>query len=185
MLDDIYKDTKASMEKIIISLKEELGKVRTGRANPSVLDGIKINYYGTMTPLRQIAGIQIPESRMIVVQPWDKSTLGSIEKAIQEANIGITPQNDGVIIRLPFPQLSEETRRDSIKQAKTICEKFKVSLRNARHDEIDMVKELEKEKSITEDERKKAIDQLDKITNDYIKKIDDITKDKEKEISEI
>ncbi len=185
MLNEVYKNAKEEMGKVINSLKGELAKVRTGRANPILLDNIKIEYYGEKTPLRQIAGIQIPEPRLIVIQPWDKSIINNIEKAILEANIGVTPQNDGVVIRLPFPPLSEETRKESLKQTKKISENFKVSIRNIRHDEIEMIKQLEKDKDITEDEREKGIKEIDKITSDFSGKIDEILKDKEKEILSI
>lgn len=185
MLNEIYEDAKNEMTKVINALKNELAKVRTGRANPTLLENIKIEYYGEKTPLRQVAGIQIPEPRLIVIQPWDKTIINNIEKAILEANIGVTPQNDGVVIRLPFPPLSEETRKDSLKQAKQIAEKFKVGIRNVRHDEIEMIKQMEKDKEITEDDRERGIKEIDKITNDFITKIDEIFKDKEKEILSI
>jgi ribosome recycling factor len=185
MLNEIYDDTKTSMNKVINALKIDLSKVRTGRANPTLLDKIKVSYYGQLTPLRQIAGIQVPEPRMIIIQPWDKSINNSIEKAIFDANIGVTPQNDGVVIRLSFPKLSEETRKESLKNAKSIGENFKVGIRNIRHEEIDLIKQMEKDKDLTEDERKKGIEHIDKFTTEYIKKIEDILKEKEKEIMEI
>ncbi|MCK4643139.1 ribosome recycling factor [bacterium] len=185
MLKEIYDGTRSDMDKVIEALKSELSKIRTGRANPTVLDSIRINYYGQITPLKQVAGVQLPEPRMILIQPWDKSIINDIEKAIQEANIGVTPQNDGVVVRLPFPPLSEETRKDSLKSAKGTGEKFKVGLRSVRHDTIDLIKAMEKDKELTEDERKKGIDEIDSITSDYVKKVDEILKMKESEIMEI
>ncbi|MCD6578820.1 ribosome recycling factor [bacterium] len=185
MLNEIYNDAKTEMGKVITALKGELAKVRTGRANPTLLDNIKIEYYGEKTLLRQIAGIQIPEPRLIVIQPWDKTIINNIEKAILEGNIGVTPQNDGVVIRLPFPPLSEETRRESLKITKQTTEKYKVGVRNVRHDEIEMIKQMEKDKDITEDERGKGIKEIDKITGEFISKIDETLKEKEKEILSI
>ena len=185
MINDILKETKNEMEKVVKNFHDELARVRTGRANPSLLDSINVDYCGQKTPLRQLAGIKVPEPRLVVVSPWDKNSLKDIEKAILAADIGVTPQNDGVIIRLPFPPLSEETRRESLKQAKKMAEQYKVGLRGVRHDQLNLIREMEKEKEITEDEKKKGEDKLDKVIGEYTKKIDEILKKKEEEILSI
>ena len=185
MLEDIYKETESRMAKTIDSLKAHLNKIRTGRANPSILDDIRVDYYGQPSPIKQIASVTVPEPNMIVIQPWDKKILTQIEKAISTAELGLNPQNDGNLIRVIFPPLSEERRIDIVKGIKKVGEESKAALRNIRHDENDMVKELEKEKEISEDQMHRALDKIQKITEEFNKKIGETIERKEKEIMEI
>ncbi|MBU1221805.1 ribosome recycling factor [Myxococcota bacterium] len=182
MVDDVIKSLKESMDSVISALKKELVKVRTGRANLSMLDGISVEYYGTPTPLNQVANLQVADARLITVKPWEKSMLTPIEKALVGANLGITPSNDGEIIRLPIPPLTEERRRDIVKKIKSDGEEFKIRLRNERRDCNDLLKSLEKDKEITEDDMHKGLTRVNDTTNEYVKKIDDILTEKEKEI---
>lgn len=185
MYKDVLKTMEDRCQKSIYSLKEELKTIRAGRANPSLLDGIKIDYYGQPTPLNQIAGISVPEPRLLTIQPWDKSTLPEIEKQILASNLGITPSNDGTVIRLPFPQLTEERRKELAKVVKKYGENSKVSVRNIRRDAQDEMKKLEKQKEITEDELHRSQDDIQKITDKYIEQIEKICKEKDAELMEI
>ncbi len=185
MLQNVYKSLKTNSEKAVESLIHSLGKLRTGRANSGMLDDIRVDYYGTMTLLSQIANISVPEARMIVIKPWEKPMLTKIEKAIQASDLGINPVNNGEMIMLTVPALTEERRKDLVKSAKKYGEEFKQSLRTHRHDALDLLKSLEKDKSVTEDEAKKGKDKIQEILNDYIKKIDDIIKAKEDEIMKV
>jgi len=185
MVDDVKDEMKQKMEKGIESLRRELSKVRTGRASTGMLDGISVDYFGTMTPLIQMATLGVPESRMITVQPWDVSAIGAIEKAILKSDLGLTPNNDGKLIRLSIPMMTEERRREMVKLAKKLSEDSRISVRNARRDANEMLKELEKEKEISEDEHKRAQDEVQKITDEYIAKIDSIIRTKEADIMEI
>ncbi|MDD3626018.1 MAG: ribosome recycling factor [bacterium] len=185
MLNEVYEDTNSKMQKTIDSFKKDLSKIRTGRANPSVLEDLKINYYNTPTPLKQLAGIAVPEPRLIVIQPWDKSALGEIEKAIMTADLGFNPNNDGNIIRIPIPPLTEETRKEIVKKVKKMAEEAKIAIRNIRQESNDLIKELEKGKDISEDEKHSGFTHVQKIHDDYIVKVNDIAEKKEKEIMEI
>ena len=185
MVNDVKNEMKQKMEKGIESLRRELAKVRTGRASTGLLDGITVDYFGTMTPLIQMATLSVPESRMITIQPWDISAMELIEKAILKSDIGLTPNNDGKIIRLSIPMMTEERRHEMVKLAKKIAEDSKVSIRSSRRDANDMLKEFEKEKEISEDEHKRAQDEVQKATDEYIAMIDSITKTKEADIMEI
>ncbi|MFM9414192.1 ribosome recycling factor [Peptococcus simiae] len=185
MINDILKDTENRMQLSIESLRTELSRIRTGKANISLLDGITVEYYGTPTPLNQVANISAPEPRLLTVQPWDKTVVQDIEKAILASDLGITPNNDGQIIRLPLPQLTQEVREDLAKQARKRGEDAKVSVRNIRRDANDQVKKLEKSKEVAEDEAKSAQDDIQKLTDDAVKKIDAVISDKEKEVMEI
>jgi ribosome recycling factor len=185
IVDDVVKDLKGNIDKALDDLKRELGKVRTGRANPAVLDSVRIDYYGTPTPLHGAAGINVPDARLIVIKPWDKSLLPAIEKAIREANIGLNPQNDGDVIRLPIPALTEERRKDLVKQCRSKGEEHKVAVRNERRDANEMLKEYQKEGEVTEDELKKGTERVQKETDLGIAKVDEILAKKEKEILEI
>jgi ribosome recycling factor len=160
-------------------------KTRTGRASASVLEDIKVNYYGEQTLIKQLCNINIPEPRMITIQPYDATTLVEIEKAIWAANLGITPENDGKIIRLPFPALTEEKRKDIVKQVKKIAEDAKVAMRNIRRDVNEQVKQMKKTSELTEDQEKKTLDEIQKATDKWIAKVDEVTKNKEKEILEV
>lgn len=184
MLDDIYQDARESMGKTIAALNNELNRVRTGRANLSLLDGIRVDYYGTPTPVNQMASLSVPESRLITIQPWDVSVIKDIEKALLKSDLGLTPSNDGKIVRLAIPPLTEERRKQLAKSVHKICEDHKIAIRNIRRDSNELLKSLKKDGEIAEDEAFKGQDQVQKITDEFVKQIDDIFKEKEKEILE-
>ena len=180
-----YPEVEQKMEKRIDGLVSEFKTIRAGRANASVLDKVAIDYYGTMTPIQQVGSISSPEPRMLVIQPWDASVLGEIEKAINKSELGIAPQNDGKVIRLNFPPLTEERRRELVKTVKKYAEEAKVQIRNARRDGIEAYKKQKRDGEITEDDLKTIEKDIQTMTDKYIKEIDDITAEKEKEITEI
>ncbi len=184
MIESIYQETTESMEKSIDSLKNEFKKVRTGRASLSILDGIRVEYYGTMTPLNQMASLSIPESRLITIQPWDISVIKDIEKAILKSDLGLTPSNDGKLIRISIPPLTEERRKELAKVVHKKSEDHRVAVRNIRRDSNELLKGLKKDGEISEDDAFRAQDQVQKITDNHIKLIDDVCKEKEKEILE-
>lgn len=184
MIEDVYQETNDRMKKSISALKNELKKIRTGRASTSLLDGIKVDYYGTPTPLNQLASLSVPESRLIIIQPWDVSSIKEIEKAILKSDLGLTPSNDGKLIRISIPPLTEERRKELVKLVNKTCEEYKVAIRNIRRDSNDLLKGLKKDGDISEDQAFKAQDQVQKITDEHIGFIDDIYKEKEKEILE-
>ena len=185
MLESIYKETRENMGKSIASLKKDLNKVRTGRASLSLLDGILVDYYGTRTPINQMASLSVPESRLIIIQPWDVTAIKEIEKAILKSDLGLTPSNDGKIIRISIPALTEERRKELVKIVRKICEDSKVAVRNIRRDSNELIKGLKKDGDIAEDDAFKAQDQVQKTTDEHINLInDDIFKEKEKEILE-
>lgn len=185
MLESTYKETKESMGKSIRALKKDLNRVRTGRASLSLLDGILVDYYGTQTPINQMASLSVPESRLITIQPWDITVIKEIEKALLKSDLGLTPSNDGKIIRISIPVLTEERRKELVKIVRKICEDCKVAVRNIRRDSNELIKGLKKDGDISEDDAFKAQEQIQKITDEYIKLInDDIFKEKEKEILE-
>jgi ribosome recycling factor len=184
MIDDIYQENQENMEKVIGALKKELKRVRTGRASLSLLDGIKVDYYGTLTPVNQLATLAVPESRLITIQPWDATVIKEIEKAILKSDLGLTPSSDGKIVRISIPPLTEQRRKELVKVVNKICEEYKVQVRNARRDANEMVKELKKESEVSEDEAFKAQDKIQKKTDEFIKLVDDCYKEKEKEILE-
>jgi len=184
MIDDIYQETRESMGKTVEALKRELQRIRTGRASLSVLDGIKVDYYGTPTPLNQMATLAVPESRQITIQPWDASVIKDIEKAILKSDLGLTPSNDGKILRISIPPLTEERRKELVKVIHKICEDHKVTARNTRRDSNDLLKSLKKDSDISEDEAFRSQDEVQKITDKYIKLIDECYSEKEKEILE-
>lgn len=181
---DILKQTEDNMKKSLEALIREFNEVRTGRANPHLVEGLMVNYYDTPTLLKQIASISVPDARLIVIQPWDPTAIGEIEKAILKSNLGLNPVNDGKLIRLSIPQLSKERREELIKLVRDLTEKGKVSLRTIRRDANELIKKLEQDKKIAEDDRFMAQDEIQKITNSYIEKIDNLLKEKEKELSE-
>lgn len=181
-MNEKLKQFEEKMIKTIDNLNEEYQSVRAGRANPHILDKIKVDYYGTPTPLQQVGNTSVPEPRMIVIQPWDKSLLKEIEKAILSSDIGINPTNDGTVIRLIFPELTEERRKELVKDVKKKGENNKVALRNIRRDGNDFLKKLSKESDVSEDEIKDLEDELQKITDKYIKDIDKMIDEKSKEI---
>jgi ribosome recycling factor len=175
MIDEIYQETAEGMKKSVENLKTELNRMRTGRASLSILDPIRVDYYGTLTPLNQMATLAVPESRLITIQPWDVSVIKEIEKAILKSDLGLTPSNDGKIIRISIPPLTEERRKELVKVVHKICEEHKVN---------DLLKSLKKDGEVSEDDAFKAQDQIQKITDEHVALIDDCYKDKEKEILE-
>ena len=184
MKDEILPELRDNMEKTVDALKKDFNRIRTGRASTALLDGIKIDCYDTQMPIDQVSSISVPESRLIVIQPWDQTIIGDIEKGILKSELGLTPMNDGKIIRIAIPPLTEERRKELAKLARKMAEDNKISIRNHRREANEMFKELKNEKEISEDEMHKAYNDVQKITDDFIKKIDEITAEKEKEIVE-
>ena len=184
MIEETLQETKERMGKTITALENELKRVRTGRASLSLLDGIRVDYYGTKTPLNQMASLSVPESRLIVIQPWDVSGIKEIEKAILKSDLGLTPSSDGKLIRISIPPLTEERRKELVKVVSKMCEEHKIAARNIRRDANELLKGFKKDGDISEDDAFKAQDSVQKITDDFIAKIDEIYKEKEKEILE-
>lgn len=185
MLKEHYKVYEEKMKKSVEAVERDFGAVRAGRANASVLNRIQVDYYGTPTPIQQIASVASPDPRSLVITPWDASALKGIEKAIQESDLGINPQNDGKSIRLSFPQLTEERRKDLVKQIRKYTEGGKVAVRNIRRDAMDKFKAMKKAGELTEDDQKKLEEETQKLTDKYVKLIDDTCADKNKEIMEV
>ncbi len=181
---EIESNTRTRMDKVLLDLQHEMTTIRTGRASITLLDNVRVDYYGTPTPLNQVAQLHVPEPAMITVQPWDTSTIRAIEKAIREADLGFNPSNDGKIVRVPVPPLTEERRRDLAKKLSHVAEERRVSLRNIRRDSNEHLKKLLKEKLISEDEERQALDLIQKLTDGQITKVDQASKAKEKEILE-
>jgi len=184
MIESIYQETKDNMGKSIEALENELKRVRTGRASLSILDPIRVDYYGTLTPLNQMASLSIPESRLITIQPWDVSVIKDVEKALLKSDLGLTPSNDGKLIRIAIPPLTEERRKQLVRSIQKKSEEFKIAVRNIRRDSNEMLKSLKKDGEISEDDAFRAQDQVQKITDEHVQLIDDIFKEKEKEILE-
>jgi ribosome recycling factor len=184
MLQETYNQLKKKMDSSLDVFRKNLGGIRTGRASVSILDGISVDYYGTPTPLKQVATISVPESRLIAIQPWDVSILKEIEKTILASDLGLTPNNDGKIIRLPIPSLTQERRKELVKIVKRVTEDAKVAVRNIRREGNEQLKKAEKAKNVTEDECRKGVDEIQKITDDCIKNVDEISNKKEKEVLE-
>ena len=182
MLAQIYSDIKDRMDKSIKALEKDFAGIRTGRANPSILDSLSVEVYGSSMPINQVATVSCPEPRLIMVSPWDKSNLGEIEKAILKSDLSLNPNNDGNVIRIQIPELTEERRKELVKFAKTKTEDCKVSIRNIRRDGNDMAKKLEKDKEISEDELKNSQDEIQKITDEFVEKAQKMSENKEKEI---
>ena len=185
MISDLKKNTESRMSKSIDSLTESLQSIRAGRANTSLLDRIYVDYYGQQSPLNQVASLSAPEARLLAIQPWDATLIPEIEKAIQKSDLGITPSNDGKIIRLVIPQLTEERRKDLTKLVGKYGEEAKVSIRNIRRDAMEDIKKAEKAKEISEDDRKTYEEDIQKLTDKYIKEVDKVAENKEKELMEI
>lgn len=181
-VDTILKETKPKMEAVIEDLQRKLANVRTGRATVGLLDGVMVEYYGTPTPLNQMASVAVPEPQMLTVQPWDISQVSAVEKAIIAANLGLNPSNDGKMIRLPIPALNEERRKQLAKQVHEISEEHKIAVRNVRHHSNDELKRMLKDKAISEDDERYGLDEVQKLTNTYTGKIDELAKTKEQEI---
>ncbi len=182
---DIESGARTRMDKAVSDLQHAMSQVRTGRASMSLLDAVKADYYGTPTPLNQLATLHVPEPAMITVQPWDVSQIGAIEKAIRAADLGLNPSNDGKLIRVPIPALNEERRRELAKKILTVAEDHRVALRNIRRDANESIKKLLKDKSISEDEDRRAHDEVQKLTDGHIQKVDQLAKAKEKELMEL
>ena len=178
---DVQASAKSRMEKVLSDLQHEMASVRTGRASISLLDGVRVDYYGTPTPINQLATLHVPEASLITVQPWDVSQIGVIEKAIRAADLGLNPANDGKMIRVPIPPLTEERRKDLVKKLHHVAEDHRVALRNIRRDANEAVKKLLKDKAISEDDDRRAHDEVQKMTEGYIQKLDQAAKTKEKE----
>jgi ribosome recycling factor len=185
MIREIVQEAEEKMTKTVEVLKKDFASLRAGRATPALLDKIQVDYYGALTPVNQMANINVPEARLLVIQPWDKSTIPAIEKAILKSDLGLNPSNDGNVIRIGIPQLTEERRKELVKVVKKKAEEARVAIRNVRRDVNDMIKELEKEHEVSEDEGKRALDEVQKITDKFIKKVDDVMNTKEKEIMEV
>src|SRR5574341_77761 len=185
MNEAVFTQLQKDMEGSVSALRKELAKLRTGRASTALLEQIMVDYYGTSTPLNQLSTLSAPEPRLLVIQPFDRSVMGDIEKAILKSDLGLTPNNDGKIIRIPIPQLTEERRKDLVKHVKKIAEEYRVSVRNHRPIAIQMLKDAEKKKEITADDTKHGQDRVQKITDDFVGRIDKIVKAKEEEVMEV
>ena len=185
MTDDVLEELRKELERTIVAFRRELTRTRTGRANTALLDGIFVEYYGARTPLNQVAGVSAPEPRLIVIQPYDRTVLHDIEKAILQSDLGLMPVNDGKILRVPIPELTAERRKDLVKHVRKVAEEYRVSLRNHRRDALDLLKTLEKDKEITEDDHRHAHDKIQDVTKTYTEKVDQILKAKEDEIMEV
>ena len=185
MVKDLLKNGEEKMKSVITSTKKAFAGIRTGRANPSLLDRVQVDYYGTATPLNQMANISAPEARLLLIQPWDKTAIKDIEKALQTSDLGLVPNNDGSVIRIAIPQLTEERRRDLVKLMKKEAEERRVAVRNIRRELNDEAKALKKDGDISEDELRRALDEIQELTNNYIKNIDELTEAKEQEILEV
>ena len=184
-LTDLKSKTKAGMDKAIESLRRDLSRVRTGRASLAILDDVRVDYYGTPTPLNQVGSLAVPEPRLITIQTWEKKLIPEIERAIQKADLGINPTNDGIVIRLAFPALTEERRKEMVKQVRKMGEEGKIAVRNARRDANEALKKLLKDKAVSEDDEKRGEKEIQDLTDDYVARIDKVIADKEKELMEI
>ncbi|HEX6731261.1 MAG TPA: ribosome recycling factor [Pyrinomonadaceae bacterium] len=182
---DVIKETKPRMDTVIEDFRRKLATVRTGRAAVSLLDTVMVDYYGTMTPLSQMASVHAPEPQMLTVQPWDQSQIGAVEKAIRAADLGLNPSNDGKLVRIPIPPLTEERRKQLAKQVHEIAEDHRTAVRNVRRDANERLKKMLKDKTISEDAERDGLDEVQKLTNTYIGKIDDLSKTKETEITSV
>lgn len=185
MIEETHADAEQRMGKAVDALKRELATVRTGRANPVLLEHLRVDYYGTPTPLQQLATVMVPEARMLTIQPWDKGSMEAIEKAIQHSDLGLTPSNDGTIIRLVIPQLTEDRRKELVRIVHKKVEDGRVAIRNVRRDAHEMLRDLQREKEISEDDEKRAQEQLQKITDHFVGRADGIGSEKEQELLEV
>jgi len=185
MAEDELREFREKMTKTLGALQSDLNKIRTGRASLAIFDGVRVDYYGSATPINQLATMAVPESRLVTIKPWDTNMIGEIEKAILKSDLGVTPINDGKIIRITIPKLTEERRKELVKLVRKKGEEGKIAMRNIRREANDWYRSLEKEKAISEDELHKGLDEVQKLTMDFIQKIDDILEQKEKEILEI
>ena len=182
MVNDLLSELKAGFEQAVVALRRDAAKIRTGRANPNILEGLRVDYYGTPTPVMQIAAVKVADARMITIQPWEKNMINAIEKCILASDLGLNPSNDGTIIRLPVPALTGERRKELCKQVKKQIEEGKVAIRNIRRDAMETIKKMKKDSSITEDDQKIAEKELQKVTDAHIETLEKVGADKEKEI---
>lgn len=185
MIDDVKQDAEDRMKKAIDALHRELATIRTGRASPALVDRVEVDYYGAMTPLNQLAGVSAPEPRLLVIQPWDKGSIGAIERAIRTADLGVNPNNDGDLIRIAIPPLTEERRRELVKVVRSKVEDSRVAIRNIRRDAISQVKELMQEKMISEDDERRGEQEIQDLTDKYVGKAETIGKEKEEDVLEV
>lgn len=185
MLKEILEETEAKMKKTTEVFRGDLARLKAGRASPALLERVLVDYYGVATPVNQLANISVPEPRLLVIQPWDKSAIAAVEKAIMKSDLGLTPNNDGQVIRLNIPQLTEERRQELAKQVRRMAEDARVVIRNHRRDANDLTKELEKAGDISEDDSRRTLDDIQKLTDRYIKEVDRVTEAKEQEIMEV
>lgn len=184
-MDELIKEINKKMDTAIDVMTKDFQKVRTGRANPSILDNVTVDYYGTQTPINQVGNVSVPDPQMITISPWEKKMLSEIEKAIQKADLGLMPQNDGNIIRLPIPPLTEERRKEMVKQIRKIGENAKIPIRNVRREGNDRLKKMEKDKEISQDEQKRLMEEIQKITDEHTAMVDEMMEEKEKELMKI
>jgi len=184
IIDEVFQDAETRMQKTVEATRSELSKIRTGKASPAILDAIRVDYYGTSVPIKQVASISVPEPRLIQIQPWDKKILPEIEKAIQKSDLGLNPINDGNLIRLPIPPLTEERRKDLVRVVHKLGEEGRMAIRNIRRDANEHLKKAEKNHEISEDDAHRAMKEIQELTDEYIEKIDEVIKAKEKEILE-
>jgi ribosome recycling factor len=185
MSEEVVELARSEMDKALGSFRHELSRVRTGRASTALLDGLQVNYYGAKTPLRQLAGLSAPEARLLVITPYDRSAISEIEKAIQTSDLGLNPMNDGKIIRVPIPELNEERRKELVRHVRKVAEEFRVGVRNHRRDANEMLKQMNKDKQVTDDELRAAEAKVQQLTTDHIEKIDKVLAAKEAEIMEV
>jgi ribosome recycling factor len=185
MIDDWLKDAEDRMEKSVEALHKDLASIRTGRATPALVDRLQVEYYGTPTPLQSLANITAPEARLLVIQPYDRNAIGGIEKAIQKSELGLNPSNDGTLIRIPIPQLTEERRKEFVKMAKQKAEAARVSIRNIRRDEVEHIRKIEKDGEVGTDDLDRGLASLQKITDRFVAKVDEVAHRKEQEILEV
>jgi len=185
MIELVLEEAEEKMSNAVEATRREFSRIRTGKASPVLLDGIKVEYYGSQMPVRQVANVSAPEPRLLVVQPWDRSALPAIEKAINKSGLGLNPMNDGVVIRLPIPALTEEIRLTLVKMVRGLTEEGRISIRNARRQEVEELRKLQKDGDIPEDDLHKGIDKIQKLTDDYVEQMDTLLKDKENEIMEV
>lgn len=182
MTPELLADLRQQMERTLAAMRQEFARVRTGRASTALLEGIVVEYFGTKTPLNRLAGLSAPEPRLLVISPYDRSAIGDIERAIFASDLGLTPQNDGKVIRIPIPEPTEERRRELVKHVRRLAENYRVSVRNHRRDTLSMLKDLEEEGEVTEDERRQAAEKVEAMTREYVEKVDKVLKAKEEEI---
>jgi ribosome recycling factor len=185
MIEETHQTAERKMKRAVEALQHDLSSVRTGRASPALLERVQVDYYGAATPLNAVATINVPEPRLLVIQPWDKKMLPVIEKAIQKSDLGLTPSSDGTVVRLPIPQLNEERRRDLVKQVHKRVEEARVAIRNCRREAIDDMRKAERDKQVSEDDVKRAQERLQKLTDSYVAQVDDVGRRKESEVMEI